>query len=195
MKRILLFLAVAALALPAAAVAKGPSEARIDGPGLDKAITITGAEEPGSPLMSFAESAGFFPAAFGQQPDPMLPSRPQGALGPKFTIDYTVPGPDGETYEIAQDLYPYAKPSAVTYMPPGQKIFYGTTRGGWFESALLKQTLVKAGLPATPSATAGNSSSFASGGRLGAIAGGAALLIAIGSVIFMRRRERPSPAG
>jgi len=194
MKRMLLLLAIAALALPAAAFAKGPSEAKIDGPGLGKAITITGTEETGSPLMNLAEAAGFFPAAFGQQPDPMLPSRPKGALGPKFAIDYTVPGPEGETYEIAQDLYPYAKPFALTYTASGQKIFYGSTRGGWYESPVLKQTLVKAGLPAKPPTSTSNSSSFASGGRLGALAGGAALLIAIGSVIFMRRRERPEPA-
>ena len=194
MKRILFLLAIATLALPATAFAKGPSQAKIDGPGLGKAITITGTEEEGSPLMGFAEAAGFFPAAFGQQPDPMSPSRPKGSLGPKFSIDYTVPGPEGETYEIAQDLYPYAKPFAVTYMAPGQKIFYGATRGGWFESPLLKQTLVKAGLPATPARPTSNSSSFVSGGQLGALAGGAALLIAIGSAIFMRRRERPEPA-
>jgi hypothetical protein len=194
MKRILLLLAIAALALPAAAFAKGPSEAKIDGPGLDKAITITGTEETGSPLMTFAEAAGFFPAAFGQQPDPMLPSRPKGALGPKFSIDYTVPGPEGQNYAIAQDLYPYAKPFALTYMAPGQKIFYGSTRGGWWESPVLKQTLVKAGLPPKPTTPTSDSSSFVSGGQLGALAGGAALLIAIGSVIFMRRRERPEPA-
>jgi hypothetical protein len=194
MKRILFLLAIATLALPTAALAKGPSQAKIDGPGLGKAITITGTEEPGSPLMSFAEAAGFFPAAFGQEPDPMLPSRPKGALGPKFTIDYTVPGPEGDNFAIAQDLYPYAKPFALTYMKPGQEIFDMTTRGGWWESPELKQRLVEAGLPAKPGAPTSNSSSFVSGGRLGALAGGAALLIAIGSVIFMRRRERPEPA-
>ena len=56
MKRLLLVLAVAALAFPVAAVAKGPSEAKITGPGLAKAITITGPEEEGSPLMDFAEA-------------------------------------------------------------------------------------------------------------------------------------------
>ena len=34
--------AVAALLLPAAAAAKGPSEAKITGPGLDSTVTITG---------------------------------------------------------------------------------------------------------------------------------------------------------
>ena len=108
MKRLLLLLAVAALVLPAAAFAKGPDEATITGPGLAKAITITGPEEAGSPLMSFAEAAGFFPAAFGQEPNPMLPDRPKGDLGPKYRIDYNVPGGEGGSFSISQDLYPYA---------------------------------------------------------------------------------------
>jgi hypothetical protein len=189
MKRISFLLAIAALALPATALAKGPSEARIDGPGLGKAITITGPEQEGSPLMTLAEQAGFFPAAFGQEPSPMLSSRPTGNLGPRFRIDYTVPGPEGDNFAIKQDLYPYAKPSAVTYMPPGQEIFDFTTRGGWYQSPLLRQTLVSAGLPAKPNA-ANKSSSFFSAGRLGPLAGGTALLIALGSVLFMRRRGR-----
>jgi hypothetical protein len=196
MKRISFLFAIAALALPAIALAKGPSEARIDGPGLGKAITITGTEEPGSPLMTFAEEAGFFPAAFSQEPNPMLPGRPKGNLGPKYTIDYTVPGPEGESFAINQDLYPYAKPYAVTYMPSGQELFRipDGTQGGWYESPNLKRTLVAAGVPATPVSATSKSSSFFSTGRLGAVAGGAALLIAIGSVILARRRGRPGTA-
>jgi hypothetical protein len=195
MKRITLLLAIAALVLPAGALAKGPSKATIEGPGLGKAIVITGAEAPGTPLMNFAERAGFFPAVFSQTPDPMLPDRPSGNLGPKYSVEYTVPGPEGETYMIDQDLYPYAKPYGATYMKSGQKIFElpGGTRGGWFSDAELKNTVVAAGLPAKPVATAPESSSFFSGGRLGALAGIAALLIAIGSVVVMRRR-RPGPA-
>src|SRR6266513_1613865 len=140
MKRILFLLAIAALALPATALAKGPSEAKITGPGLGKAITVTGPESEGSPLMTFAEQAGFFPAAFSQQPNPMLPGRPKGNLGPKYRIAYKVPGPESDQFQISQDLYPYASPSAVSYMPAGQKIFDSTTHGGWYESPLLKAT-------------------------------------------------------
>jgi hypothetical protein len=190
MKPILVVLAVAALALPATALAKGPSKAQIDGPGLGKAITITGPEQEGSPLMDFAQQAGFFPAAFGQEPSPMLPGRPNGNLGAKYSIDYTVPGPEGNSFEIKQDLYPYAKPSAVTYMASGQEIFDFTTRGGWYQSPLLRETLVSAGLPAKATASS-KSSSFFSTGRLGPLAGGAALLIAFGSVLVRRRRGRP----
>ena len=123
MKRLFLLLAVAALALPSAAFAKGPDEAKITGPGLAKAITITGTEQAGSRLMSFAEAAGFFPAAFGQEPNPMLPGRPKGDLGPRYRIDYNVPGGESGSFSLSQDLYPYAQPYAVTYMKDGQEIF------------------------------------------------------------------------
>jgi hypothetical protein len=195
MKRILLVLAVAALAVPSTAIAKGPSEASIKGPGLGKPITITGAEEPGSPLMTFAEQAGFFPAAFGQEPNPMLPGRPKGNLGPKYRIAYKVPGPENDMFHINQDLYPYANPSAVTYMPAGQKIFDSTTQGGWFSSPLLKETLVAAGLPKTAAAVTARSSSsagFFSTGRLGVLI--LALLLLGTAAIVMRRRLRPPPA-
>jgi hypothetical protein len=191
MKRLLFLVALAALVVPAAAQAKGPDEATITGPGLAKAITVTGPEEEGSPMMDFAMAAGFFPAAFGQQPDPMLTGRPEGDLGPKYTIDYNVPGGEGTSFSVSQDLYPYAKPYAVTYMKPGQEIFDMTTRGGWFTDSTLKDRLVALGLPKTAAAAKEHSSSsagFFSTGRLGALV----LVLAILGVgtLVMRRRFR-----
>ena len=191
MKRLLLLLAVAALAMPTTAFAKGPDKATITGPGLDKAITIKGLEEPGSPIMAFAEAAGFFPAIFGQQPNPMLPGRPKGDLGPKYRIDYNVPGGDGTSFSISQDLYPYAQPSAVTYTKDGQEIFDMTTTGGWWSDAALKDQLVALGLPKTAAeAEAASSSStsagFFSSGRLGALV---LVLLLVGAGTFVMRRR------
>ena len=189
MQRLLLVLAVAALALPTAAIAKGPDEATITGPGLDKAITITGLEEPGSPIMAFAEAAGFFPAIFGQQPNPMLPGRPKGDLGPKYRIDYNVPGGEGGSFSISQDLYPYAQPAAVTYTKDGQQIFDMTTTGGWWSDAALKDQLVALGLPKTAAeAEAASSAGFFSTGRLGALV--LVLLLVGAGTVVMRRRFR-----
>jgi hypothetical protein len=157
MKRLLLIAAVS-LALPAAALAKGPSEAVVTGPGLDDdngvAIANLGDDSDLTGL------SGFFPATFGQSPDPMLASAPEGELGPKYTIRYTVPAPSGADNTILQDVYPYADPSPVTYMPPGQKFFdTERTRGGWYVSTPgLRNLLVHAGLPAdSPTATGGSS--------------------------------------
>lgn len=193
MKRILLTIALATLVLPATALAKGPSEASLDGPGLGKPITFTGTEEPGTPLGDLTAQAGFFPAAFEQQPDPMLAGRPKGNLGPKYTIAYTVPGPEGEVFHIRQGVYPYAKPWAVTYMAPGQELFRipNGTRGGWYESPALKETLIRAGLPKVAPAPASSSAGFLSG-RVGAVVGAVILLAAAGWFLV---RRRPSTFG
>jgi hypothetical protein len=194
MKPILLLLAVLALGAPAAALAKGPSAASIDGPGTGGGIEVKGNLAPESPLFQLSERAGFFPAVFRQTPDPMRNGRPQGELGPKYTVTYTVPGPEGETFTLRQDLYPYAQ-SPVTYMEPGQKVYRIETRGGWFVAGpRLKDTLVSAGLPriAPSGSSSGEDSSFST--ELLGLLAGAALLLATGVAILLRRRARPVPA-
>ena len=89
MKRLLFVLCAAALLAPAA-LAKGPSEASITGPGLSKPITFNGMDD----ASRLTEYTGVFPAVFGQSPDPMLKGRPAGSLGQKYTIRYVVPGPN-----------------------------------------------------------------------------------------------------
>ena len=189
MKRLLFVLAIAMLALPATALAKGPSEAKITGPGLATAIEISGEETEGSPVMDLAETAGFFPAAFGQTPSPMTASAPQGKLGPKYSLDYLVPDGEGAASKIHQDAYPYATPTAATYMPADQPIFGMGTHGGWFVDSRLKEILIAHGLPKTASeATAGSSSSagFVSTGKLGALV--LVLFLLGGAFVLMRRR-------
>jgi hypothetical protein len=197
MKRILFLLAIAALALPATALGKGPAGASIDGPGTGGGINISGnGESGGTPLGDLTEQAGFFPATFGQEPDPMMQSRPKGNLGRKYTINYTVPGPNNDTFHITQDVYPYANPP-VTYTKPGQRIFDRQTRGGWYQSyAGLKDTLVAAGLPkiAPTGSTAADDDGFFSTGVLGATAVALALLLGTTGAFFLRRRSRPAPA-
>jgi hypothetical protein len=200
MNRMLLVLAAlaAALLLPAAAVAKGPSEASISGPGLSQPLEISGdGETAGTVLGVFTERAGFFPAVFRQEPDPMLRSRPKGKLGPRYTIRYLVPGPYGEKFHITQDLYPYAAGGAVTYTKPGQPVFGSTTHGGWFAAgAALKQTLVAAGLaPRAPKT--GSSSFFSSTSGVLALVASAASLLLLGWLAprLLRRRPPSAPAG
>jgi len=185
MNRSMLVLAAfaAALLLPAAAAAKGPSEASISGGGLAKTIKITGnGESDQTPLGQMTFDAGFFPAAFGQSPDPMLHARPKGNLGPKMTIHYVVPGGDSQTFYVTQDLYLYAPGGAVTYMKPNQPIFGMATIGGWYRAYGLKRTLVKQGLPAQPATTGSSRSNLA----LLAIPG--ALLVG-GTALFLKRRR------
>jgi hypothetical protein len=196
MKRVFLILAIAALALPAAALGKGPSGASIDGPGGGGGITFNGdGESGGTPLGNLADQAGFFPAVFARQPDPMLDARPKGDLGPRYTITYTVPGPNNETWKIQQDVYPYAKSGPVTYMKPGQTVFQivGGTRGGWFQAdSRLKETLVAAGVPAKASGASSDSSSSVQAGLISLLA--TALLLAAATAVVLRRRARPAAA-
>src|SRR4051794_14281635 len=128
--------ALLALAVVPAALAKGPTEARITGPGIGKAIVVGGDAESGTPsdFGALVEGLGFFPAAFGQQPDPMLPGRPGGELGPKYVVAYQVPTGNASADEIAQDVYPYAAGGTVAYMRPGQPLFGTQVPGGWFRA-------------------------------------------------------------
>ena len=192
MKRLLFLLAAAALTLPATALAKGPSEAKVTGPGIAKAITITGTETDGSPIMNLAEAAGFFPAAFGQTPDPMSPAPPKSSLGQKYSLDYVVPGGTATSFKIHQDVYPYAKPGGWTYMPAHQKIFdmHGGTHGGWYTDSRLKEILVAHGLPRSPASpatsTSSDSAGFFSTGKIGALL---LVLFGIGAAAVVTRRH------
>jgi hypothetical protein len=188
MKRSLAVL-VAALVLPAAAAAKGASKAEVSGPGLGKTVVVTGAESPGTPLMTLAESSGFFPLVFGQSPDPTLRNRPDGKLGPRYSVVFRVPGPNGAVSTIRSDLYPYATPYPVSYMKPGQRFWGGRTHGGWFVGdGRLKGTLVRAGLPATPTTGGGGSTPW------WAVGLGAGVLLAAVVAYLLRRRPRPRAA-
>jgi hypothetical protein len=194
MRQLVLVLAIAALVLPASALAKGgPSGASIDGPGGSGPTAFTGdALYVGTQLGDLTWYGGYFQAVRRQEPDPMLASRPKGDLGPKYTITYTVPGLNNESHRIRQDVYPYAKPSPVTYMEPGQKIPDGQTHGGWFRAdPRFMRPLVAAGLPEQAPATSPGDSSFPI--DLVAVLA-AALLLATATAVLVRRRIRPAQA-
>jgi hypothetical protein len=192
MKRLILTLALVSLVLPASALAKGPTAATMDGPGGGGGITF-GGDEGSGPLGALSEQAGFFPAVFRQQPDPMLDSRPKGDLGPKYTITYTVPGPNNEIWMLKQDVYPYATPTPVTYMAPGQTVFETEgTRGGWFQAGPeLKDTLVAAGLPSRAPTGSSDGMSFPT---LPFSILALALVVISATAVVIRRRARPAAA-
>jgi len=185
----------AALLLPVAALAKGPSSASVSGPGLLGSVPVPGEGEGGygTPLGDLVSAGGFFPAMFGQSPDPMSKAKPKGLLGPRYTVTYVVPGPNGKS-TIVQQIYPYAKPDPVTYMKPGQA-FWGDQRtyGGWFRgSAQLKAALVRIGLPASPPAEGG--AGFWSTGAIAGLAAGLAAALGLAAAGFALLRRRPRPA-
>ncbi len=200
MKRFVLVplaIALVAALVPAAALAKGASAGEITGPGLDEPITLAGeGRTGGEQLMRIAEALGFFPAVFSQIPDPMLDTRPAGALGPKYRITYVMPGPNNEVDELVQDVYPYAEHNPVSYTKPGQR-FWTTerTRGGWFVGAtqFARDELVAVGLPRSAPGTGDGDGSPVTFVGLGAVLA-AALALVVVAALRIRRRPGTAPA-
>jgi len=190
-------LGVVVLLAPTAALAKGASKATITGPGLGDGIRLAGEGAPGGgALMRIAGDSGFFPAVFLTTPNPMLSERPDGELGPRYTIVYVMPGPSGGANEIRQDVYPYATPSPVSYTKPGQP-YFGTERtvGGWYVAGpTLKDDLVAVGLRATAPPVEDEASREIPWAAFGALA----LLVALAGVglvvVRSRRRSDAAPA-
>jgi hypothetical protein len=191
----LALIVIVALALPATALAKGPSRAAIAGPGLT-AIRISGAEGSATPFWRLVEAAGWFEAAWG--PSHLPKSPPQGELGPRYTITWTVPS----SSSLRQDVYPYAKPYPVTYMHSGQTIYDTPVRGGWFVGGMkLRKALARLGVPAEapqpqppPSASREPSEQASASGLrardIGAIAAGGSIL-ALALLFSVRAIRRP----
>jgi hypothetical protein len=186
--------ALAASVTATSALAKGASEATITGPGLGGGLTLAGEGQPGGErLMELAETAGFFPAVFVTSPNPMLSARPRGKLGPRHTITYTMPGPNGALDELRQELYPFATPDPMTYMEPGQS-YFGTeeTVGGWYVAGtMLKDDLIALGVPENPPlAGDGGSDILWRTVGIGAVLGG--VLVLACTALVLRRRQGPA---
>src|SRR5262245_62991915 len=87
---------VAAVMLATPALAKGPSQARITGPGLAHAIIVSGNGEPGQPgrLSTLTVQTRLFFVMFGWNataPPQLRTPPPKASLGPRYTIIYTLP--------------------------------------------------------------------------------------------------------
>jgi hypothetical protein len=178
---------------PSLALAKGPSEATIDGPGLAEPVSIPFDSQSSAAFWRIVDDIGFFQAVFRQAPDLTLSERPRGSLGPRYVMTYALPGPNSVEDVVRQDVYPYAKPRPVSYTEPGQPFYLDQeTRGGWFVAKQsLKRRLVAAGLP----------ESAPTGGGDGSIPWPAVVLLAaLGALVVatlgfrLRRRSQPAPA-
>ncbi len=153
----------AAITLAAPALAKGPSQARITGPGLAHPIVVSGNGEPGqqSKLSTLAVQTGLFFVLFGTnvsvpaQAPPQLRTPPsQASLGPRYTIIYTVPGgiTSQQVGQVRQDLYPRAAAGPVVYTPSGQHSGPFPVAGWLRASHGLPRTLARLGVPSSAGA-------------------------------------------
>ena len=154
-------MSIAVITLATPALAKGPSQARITGPGLARAIVVSGAGEPGQQgtLAVLAGQTGLFTVLFGadasvpsQTPTRLRSQPPKASLGPRYTVSYTVPGvtprPGEQFGRIHQDLYPRAVGGPIIYTPPGQDGFGQPLQvTGWLRaSPQLTRTLAQLGV-------------------------------------------------
>jgi hypothetical protein len=213
----------AAMTLATPALAKGPQQARITGPGLVRAIVVSGAGEPGQQgrLASLAEQTGLFTVMFGAGasvggPDPaglrIPPSK--ASLGPGYLVVYTVPGvtprPGQQFGQVRQDVYPRAAGGPVIYTPPGQHGFGGPlTITGWLRGRpQLARTLAQLGVPppgtrvaqqaSHPAAARPAAAHQATAGTPGWIFAPAAVIVVAalaGAALWLRRRRLAATPG
>jgi hypothetical protein len=102
MRRVMIMagiIALIAVLSPTSALAKGPSSASIEGPGIVGSIDVggepgSGEPESGGTLAQLAEHAGMFAVGLGVGTTQLSDQRPDGELGPELTVEFTVPGPD-----------------------------------------------------------------------------------------------------
>jgi len=213
--RVLAVLAAAALLLvvPTAAQAKGATAATINGGGPGGLpggpITLSGDGEPGSStdLGLLAQGSGLYTVVFGDDPGSILKAAPTDRLGPRYTITWTFPAPEGgKDRKVLQHVYPYAAGGPVTFTPAGQPVLDTTTTAAWYQGFDgLRQQLIELGLPnrtpltpaptatpapAPPPAPATPPPPPAAWPRIAAVAAGL-LALASGAALTLRRRSHP----
>lgn len=206
--RVFLLVVATTLLAPAAASAKGPAGATVDGDGFDRPVELDLTE-----CCELLEDLGFYATAFRSEPDRTLDSPPAGDLGPRLEVSWEMFGPSG-TDIVRQDVYPLAPGGPVTYMAPGQPAMGSETYGGWFRAPVgVIADLEAAGVPTVvattapsptaasptaPSPTApagdGDRSAWWSPAALLLTVAGAAAVAGGAGLVVSRRRAVPRPA-
>ncbi|MDP9296906.1 MAG: hypothetical protein M3O88_09475 [Actinomycetota bacterium] len=174
------------------ALAKGPSQAVITGPGLSAPLSLRepGSKTIGQELANMVQLSGFFSEAFGGK---ARGHRPSGELGPRYMVTYTMSDINPPA-TLTQYIYPFADAGPVTTMARGQT-FWGTqhTPGGWFGAkGKLKTFLMGLGVPEpvvhapVAASSGGGSAGFPLGWLLAAVL--ASILATAVVVLLLRRR-------
>ena len=147
----IVLIALGLVGIAGTALAKGPTVATIDGPGLKEPIVIEGSGEFGSgnDFAEFVEATGFWHLVFGPENldselGEVIETPPSKDLGVAYVITWDVLGS-----EIKADVYPLAKSGPLVHVEPGQPLpdFDGDAVGGWFSAAeTLRERLVGYGV-------------------------------------------------
>ena len=190
-----------AVAVPGIASAKGPTDARVDGPELAEPIAMTWDEGDDLRLTALIDASGFWKLA-----EPAAKSGPAGDLGSRYVITFSVYSDDGTTTQVALHAYPFAQPDPWVYVPAGQNAFpMGALPEGWrpaidalttwFVGAGVSRVVPAAGEPTEPAAQPQRAATASSStGWLGVALGGIGVLAVAGLVVMLVRRGETAPA-
>jgi hypothetical protein len=135
----------------AAAVAKGPDQAIVSGPGIEQpiAVRVPGSSTIGPDMASLIESSGIIEQLWCASCDDLSTKQPTGNLGPMYLVRYRVPAlTGGPTRWVEQHAYPFAQPRPLTFVAPAQPFWHQRTVGGWYKAEpRLQHILVGIGVP------------------------------------------------
>ncbi len=141
----------------AAALAKGPDQAIVSGPGIEQpiAVRVPGASTIGPDMASLVESSGIMDQLWCASCGHLSAKQLAGNLGPMYLVRYRVPAlTGGPTRWVEQRAYPFAQPRPLTFVAPGQPFWHQRTVGGWYEAEpRLQHILVGIGVPNGSTAT------------------------------------------
>jgi hypothetical protein len=166
------------VAIPGTAYAKGPSEARVSGPGLAQPLALNwNANE--RQLATLVDVTLFWDLG-----RPAAAEAPSADLGDRYVVSYTVPDEQvggGSTLNL--HVYPFATPRPLIYAPAGQEGFLvGAVPEGWrTASAALTRWFESAGVtPAAAAPDSGDSHDLAGAAPPSNGPGGTWLVIVLG---------------
>ncbi len=187
---ILAALVLTAMAVPGTALAKGPGDAQVDGPGLATPLQLDWDADEGA-LAALIDASGFWGLA-----EPAAANAPDGELGARYVITYTVHDDQGAAAVLALHAYPYAQPRPLVYAPAGQVWPMGAVPEGWRRASTALTAWfdgqVDATAVAAPEPAATPAAAVAAPGDRGQwvlVPVGAAVLLAAGLLIVTTRRR------
>lgn len=148
-----LMLLLATTAAPA--VAKGPAEVAVAGPGVDRTLNHYTHSGLDVDLGSLSEAARIFDIYGAQRPQ-TGPDVAEEALGARYVLTWDL----GEE-DVVQHAYPFAEGGAWVHLLPGQELFGEPMAHGWSSAPALTEQLV--GLGAVDEARASTGSTGSTG--------------------------------
>jgi hypothetical protein len=121
------------------AVAKGPLEVAVSGPGVDTTMNYYTKSVVDVDMGSLGEAARIYDVYGTYRPAP-TPGVSKGALGARYVLTW-----DMGDHDIVQHAYPFAEGGAWVHFLPGQQLFGKPVADGWSSAPALTDQLIELG--------------------------------------------------